>query len=231
MSATSLYRLSGLAFLVALPLQVIGLLIHPPGEEIRHVLESTYSLAHIIVVGAWLLILLGLPGLYVYQASRAGKLGLICFAFLMIAAAYHFYLVLYEAFVTPILAKDVATQRLVGPGGDLAHGAEVVAMLFMPSIIAIPLFGVASLRAGVFPRLSAWLQIVSVPIWLACALLFSLLPGRIEDALLAPVNFGPITVFYTILTLGYAHGGYVLWNAVGAERDVPVRLTTSQGVS
>jgi hypothetical protein len=231
MSSSALFRLSGLALLIALPLQVVGLIIHPPGEEIQDILESTYAPAHLIVVGAWLLILLGLPGLYAFQAERAGTLGLISFGLMMAVSAYHVYLALYEAFATPRLAENAATQSLIGPGGDLAHGVEAAGMLFMPLMVAIPLFGFASLRASIFPRWSAWLQIVAVPIWLFSALVFSLVPTQVEDALMAPINVGPITIFYTVLTLGYAIGGYVLWTSTGDERAVQSRLASPQGAS
>jgi phosphoglycerol transferase MdoB-like AlkP superfamily enzyme len=231
MSSTALFRLSGLALLIALPLQMIGLLIHPPGEEIEHVLESTYAPAHLIVVGAWLLILLGLPGLYAYQAERAGALGLVSFALMMALAAYHFYLALYETFATPRLAEDTATRSLVGPGGDLSHGVQAAATLFMPLIIAIPLFGFASLRSRVFPRWSAWLQIAAVPVWLLSAVLYSLLPTSLEDALMAPINLGPVTLFYSVLTLGYAISGHVLWTSTGEERAARARRTSLQSAS
>jgi len=75
MSTTFLNRLCGLALMVALPLFLAGEFIHPPGEEIRWLVLPTYPIAHILDLGAFLLVLLAMPGFYAHQASRAGRLG------------------------------------------------------------------------------------------------------------------------------------------------------------
>jgi hypothetical protein len=220
-----LYRMSGLALLIGLPPQVLGLVIHPPGEEVEHVLWASYGPSHMLLVVSWLFILLGLPGLYAYQAGRAGRMGVVSFALLVVLVAYHVYLTLYEAFVTPLLADEAATQGLIGPGGELAHGVEAVSMIFMPFIVAFPLFGIATLRAGVYPRWSAWLQIAAVPVWILNTIALSLLPSGIEDALLAPLHLGGTTPFYTVLVLGYAAAGYALRTAFSPERVVVDRAS------
>ena len=43
-SAFQLRHLTGVALIGALPLQVVGFLLHPPSEELRHVTQATYNL-------------------------------------------------------------------------------------------------------------------------------------------------------------------------------------------
>jgi len=205
MSSKTLFRLSGLALLMALPIQIVGSLLHPPSEEVVDVLKSIYGPAHIIIFVSWVFALLGLPGLYARQAHRAGVLGLIGFVLTMLAAAYHFYLLLYEAYPTPLLAKETATQALIGPGGPLAHGAGALGPLAFALILAFPLFGIATVRAGVLPRWAGWLQIVSVPVFIVSSFILS------PDAPAPIQGVSAISLMYYLLFLGYAWGGYALW--------------------
>lgn len=108
MSSATLFRLSGLALLIALPLQILGFVLHPPSEEVADVLKPLYGPSHLIVFASWMFALLGLIGLYLHQAHRAGIFGLIGFAAIVFAAAYHFYLLLYEAYATTLLAQNEA---------------------------------------------------------------------------------------------------------------------------
>jgi hypothetical protein len=212
MTSATLFRLSGLALLVALPIQISGWLLHPPTEEIHHVLQSTYPFAHVLHWVSWFLLLLGLPGLYACQAHRAGRLGLASFVLLMLAAAYHLYLLLYEAFATPRLAEHPATQALVGPDGELAHGVRVVSQFGTLVVLAFPLFGIATLRAGVLPRWAGWLPIASLPVLMLGMIV---LPASVQDTM--PGWVTPIALLYHLLFAGYAWGGYALWTARAAE--------------
>ncbi len=208
MAHITLVRLSGLGLVLVFPIQVIGFFLHPPGEEVASVLQPAYGPAHMILFLSWVLIMLGLPGLYAVQAPRAGKSGLVAFALLMLATAYHLYLLLYEAFATPLLAK-LAPELI--DDGPLAHGVGTLAMLASPLLLAFPLFGIATVRAGIFPRWSGWIQVVSLLAFLP-VLFFDL---TVFEGPLAVVE--PIRVMYYALFLGYAGGGYAMWRQHGRE--------------
>lgn len=214
MTADRLYRLSGLALLGALPLQIIGFMLHPPSEQVVDVLNPLYGPAHLIVFASWFLALLGLPGFYAKQAQRMGVFGLVGFCATMLAASYHLYLLLYEAYATPLLAQMSATQALIGDG-PLAHGAGALGPVAFALILAFPLFGVATLRGGVLPRGAGWLQILSVPVFISGA--FVLPPDA--PAPLGTMGTAPIALLYYLLFAGYAWGGYALWT--GKERVRP----------
>lgn len=223
MSQSRLYRLSGLALLIALPLQVVGFVLHPPSEQVADVLNPIYGPAHLVLFVSWLFAALGLTGFYAKQADRAGTLGLIGFCATMFAAAYHFYLLLYEAYATVALAQNEATRALIGDG-PLAHGAGALGPLGFAVVLAFPLFGIATVRAGVLPRLSGWLQIISVPVFFLGA------PVVSPDAPFGTMAAAPIAWMYFLLFLGYAWGGYALWT--GNERTTePARTDAPQPVS
>ena len=209
MSSNMLFRLSGLALLIALPLQILGFVLHPPSEQVVDVLNPLYGPAHLIVFVSWLFAVLGLTGFYARQAHRAGVLGLVGFVAAMFAASYHFYLLLYEAYATPLLAQEPTTRTLIGDG-PLAHGAGALGPVAFLSILAFPLFGIATVRAGVFPRPAGWLQIASVPVFFLSIVLVPL-GVFAEGGMLSP-----IAMLYYLAFLGYAWGGYALW--MGKER-------------
>lgn len=224
MSPTTLFRLSGMALLIALPLQILGFVLHPPSEQAVDVLEPLYGPAHLIVFASWMFALLGLTGFYARQAHRAGMLGLIGFAATVFAAAYHFYLLLYEAYATTLLAQDPATRALVGDG-PMAHGAGALGPVAFLSVLAFPLFGIATVRAGVLPRPAGWLQIASVPVFF---LSIALVPLGVfaEGGMLSP-----IAMLYYLTFLGYAWGGYALWTGKERAREPNVGRRAPQAVA
>ena len=77
-SVRFLLRLCGLALVVAGLLIVLATLLHPPRETARTIVasESTPVAAHVVYTVACLLVLLGLPGLYVAHHSGMGRPGL-----------------------------------------------------------------------------------------------------------------------------------------------------------
>src|SRR5450755_860101 len=75
MSSTRLYRLSGISLLIGC---VLIVLVTIPGVFINSDPASAYSVYSSLgrVIGG-ILLLLGLPGVYVRQSQRAGVLGLV----------------------------------------------------------------------------------------------------------------------------------------------------------
>jgi hypothetical protein len=223
-STTTLFRLSGLALLVALPIQIVGFLLHPAGERVVDLLSPMQGPAHLVLFVSWFCVLLGLPGLYVWQAERAGRLGLLGFVASMFSLAYVIYLVVYEAFPAVLLAQDPTTAPLIATGGPLAHGAGAFGGdLSGATILAYPLFGLATLRAGVLPRLVGWLQILCVPLGFIPIML---IPDSLLPSLPAPVQ--PIAILYYLLFVAYARGGYALWSGERAHAVSAARTPMQQ---
>lgn len=228
MSSVRLLQLSGLALLIAVALQFAGWAIHPAGEELHHLHSAAQVPSHVIMIVSWSFAMFGLTGMYLRQAGNAGKLGLVGFILVMLSVAYHFYLLIFEAAVAPVLADDAAARHLIDEGGALVHGGEALMLVTLPVVIAFPLFGIATLRAGVLPRLSGWLPIVSVPAIILATVL-------VEDGPLGTLgNQGvttPIALMYYLIFAGYGVAGYALWKERFATQEPADKVVTAQATA
>jgi hypothetical protein len=221
-STTFLYQLCGLALMVALPLYLAGEFIHPPSEEVRYLVLPTYPVAHVLDLGAFLLVLLAMPGFYARQAGRAGRLGLLGFILTMLFLAGSCDLLMWEAFGAPRLASNPATSYLVvtappgapalaGAIGMMANGALGTigryGVLLAVTLLGPIVFGIATWRARVYPRWAGILQIGSV-VLLPLFVLIQAGLGKLGffNADLSVVGLGVGTVL-----LAYAWGGFILW--------------------
>ena len=76
-----LVRWCGMALVAAGVLLVVVTLLHPSRETATTIIASEPRLvaAHTMYTVAWLLVLLGVPGLYAAQRGRMGRLGLVGF--------------------------------------------------------------------------------------------------------------------------------------------------------
>lgn len=225
MSASTLYRLGGLALMAAFPVLLAGEAIHPPGEQINYLVMPIYPVAHLVQLLAWLLLLVGMPAAYARQAERAGWLGVVGFVLTMLFIVFTVDLLLWEINGAPLLAANPTTRYLVTPGtgpsggGLMANGAlGVVGRFFVLGIITIAspiVFGIATWRAGVLPRWSGILQIAAWPlllIWGPAYLLLAKLGFSSFDTLFSPLGFG-----YGVQFLGYAWAGYALWSQTASK--------------
>ena len=115
------------------------------------VLSATY------LVGG-LLLLVALVGLYAYQSEAAGTLGLVGFLAALVGTGLLVGMMWALAFVVPSAAIEAPAFL------DAEQSAGPLDMGFMLSIIVFALgwalFGVATLRARVFPRVAAIVLIV-----------------------------------------------------------------------
>jgi DNA-binding NarL/FixJ family response regulator len=87
MSSQTLYRWSGIVLLVGSLFGVIGsildtVLIPGHGETAQQILSTSYTIDASLFLAWALLLVMGLPGLYIRQATRAGVLGFVGFVLL-----------------------------------------------------------------------------------------------------------------------------------------------------
>jgi uncharacterized membrane protein YdjX (TVP38/TMEM64 family) len=77
-SSVRLLRWCGIALVSAGVLMVVATLLHPSRETATTIIASEAGLvaAHFLYTLSWLLVLLGLPGLYASQRESMGRLGL-----------------------------------------------------------------------------------------------------------------------------------------------------------
>lgn len=157
MSSSDLIRLSSLAAVAAGVLLLIGDLLAFATEP-KNLSEWATSPSYVFV---WLLFLLGavlllvgLVGLYVRQSEAAGVLEFVGFLIVFLGTALALDTVWAQLFVAPSLATEAPGVLDNEPTGMLAAGFMIVFPL------GWLLFGIATLRAQVYPRAAAIVLIV-----------------------------------------------------------------------
>ena len=119
---------------------------------------ATQSLRFGLALLAMFALLLALTGLYARQVTGAGRLGLVGY----VAASLGTMLVAgnwwYEAFIGPALREQAPELLTTAPAGSILIGAAITSLTFAAGWVT---FGLASLRAGVFPRRMAVLMTVA----------------------------------------------------------------------
>jgi hypothetical protein len=194
---------SGLAAIIAGIIFVCIQPIHPPD-----VLASVTTDVWAIVISAKLamcfLFLVGITGLYVRQANKAGWFGLVGFLLLSLSFCLQAGFVFVELFVLPVLATtapqfvESVLGIVNGSPGDMNIGAlpavyGVVGILYLLGGLV---FGIATLRAGVFSRWPAGLLAAAAVITPAAALL----PHELQRYAAVPMGIALAWLGYVLLS-------------------------------
>jgi hypothetical protein len=205
-----LLRWCGVALTVAGVLMVVATLLHPSRETAATIVagEPRLVAAHVVYTIAWLLVLLGFPGLYAAQRGGTGRLGLVG----LLTAFTGTYLIAVTGnfgFLAPVLAKqspavlDSITQY---PPVVIING--LAAILFMIGYI---LFGIAMIRTPTLPRWAGVLVAVGAP---AHLLGFGI-------AQLVSTAAWPIAILGSVsLGAGLGWAGYRMWREPAASDAV-----------
>jgi len=157
MTFSNLIRLGGLAAVLAGTLLVLAELLYlviglapPSGPE--YFMTVSYALQVGFFLLGGLLLLAGLVGLYTSQSEAVGVLGLVGFAVALLGTGMILGFFWDNAFATPALAQTAPDVLEVGAPTLVNLGVVLSFVLFALGWI---LFGVATLRAGVYPRAAA----------------------------------------------------------------------------
>lgn len=203
-TTSNLIRCSGLA-LVPAGLVFAGIQpIHPP-DVVESVTTTTWGIITSLKFAMCVLFLVGITGLYARQVEKAGLLGLVAFLVLGTSWMLQSAFVFAEAFILPLLAAtapafvDGALGISYGHTGDVDLG--VLPTLFSVGIgitymLGGLLFGIATYRAGVLPRVPAGLLAIAATL----TPLAALLPHAQQRYAAVPV------------ALALAWLGYALWS-------------------
>src|SRR5260370_21808777 len=163
MTSRTLYRLSGGTFIVWSLLLSIGTVLTSTlsgNATTQQILSFSWLLVGLMIFIGSLLFVIGLPGMYLRQAGRAGVLGLVGFIllfFAMLLAGVVFIGV--QVIVFPTLAQKA--PQLVGPTNT--PGGAVLLLLISGLMLSIGpcVLGIPTIRARVLPRLPRCLLISS----------------------------------------------------------------------
>jgi hypothetical protein len=200
-TTSNLIRFSGLA-LVPAGIVFAGIQpIHPP-DVVESVTTTAWAIITSLKFVMSVLFVVGIVGLYARQAEQAGWFGLLAFLVLATSWTLQTCVVFTEAFVLPPLAAtapafvDAALGISYGHTGDVNLGA-------LPTIYSVGvgitymlgglLFGIATFRAGILPRVPAALLAIAATL----TPLAALLPH-------AQQRYAAIPVAFALAWLGYA---------------------------
>lgn len=205
MGIPRLIRWSGMALLFSGVILVTSMLLHPRGAAFGETLERQWMPVHIAEGLVYLLDLLGLSGLYLRQAEKAGMLGLVGFVLTLFGSAFGLSVAVDELVLYPyIAAQEYAPKTWF----DLAELAWPLAGLVLPLLLNIIFFdlgviltGLAILRAGILPRWVGWQLLVGMALSIG--------------AFLSPAIYSLFYIGEMVLGIGFAWAGYVLWSGKG----------------
>lgn len=165
MYSSTLIRYSGLAALVGGVLFIIAdslsLLLIGNSNYTESATTVTFIAQQMLFLPAAVLLLGGLVGLYARQSEAAGRLGLLAFLVAFVGTALLVGLFFTQAFLVPYLAAEFPEVLNAGEQGLVAVG---FGMTFMVFPVGWLLFGIATFRARVYPRVAAILLVIGAVI-------------------------------------------------------------------
>ncbi len=162
MTITTLYRLSAACLLGSFVLSLLGGVLHPIVDGQSHSAETFLAdgspgAQYLIYAGA-VLLMLGLPGGYLYFRGPLGRVGFAGFALYMVGNALSAMAhLVVEAFVGPMLAADPDARHLVPADGSIVDSSSFLVLQAVGGLVLVAglvLIGVALVRG---PGLPTWL--------------------------------------------------------------------------
>ncbi len=208
----NLLRLAGLSALLAGACYVLVGIFHPANVP-ASVTTTRWQAVHIIACAMSIFGVLGMAGLYAKQAVRTGWLGLLGYVLLTAWFVLIMGFSFVEAFVLPHVASAVPglvqawMGMFNGPSGAFDLGAlPTIWTLTGPVYILGGLtFGIATFRAGIFPRWAGALLAVSTVL----APVAALLPNASQPKTAIPMGIALVWL------------GFSLWSQPPTESVAP----------
>jgi hypothetical protein len=168
---------------------ILPITMLPTSEPlIQWVMDPDWSVLNGMALLMTVLTPLALTCLYSRQIKDSGWLGLIGYVMAFTGSVLFASVQFDEAFLWQIFAKEApALLDLTGPMFTNPSFSTVYLAMGVLYILGFILFGIATLRGGVFPRAAALMLIVGVPLYASGVFLPQLL--RTAGAILAGVSF------------------------------------------
>jgi len=191
MSTARLFHWSGLACILGGFLFALADVLHPAGLDVPAILSPTWVASHSVGTAAAIVMPLGLVGLYVRQAGKAGRLGLVGFILAFIGESLIGSIDFMSATLAPLVAaKAPGVMAAYLTPGPTASDSALGVGLFLSYV----LFAITTLRADVLSRTGSRLLLAGTLLALG---------GAVSHV------FGIVAV--TVFSLGLGWMGYALW--------------------
>lgn len=202
MSSSNLMRWGGLAAVgggvLLTVLSILELVLFGGDSGSATVMTSPWIVVEVAYIVAEVLIILGLIGLYAYEAQETGVPGLIAFVAALTGTMLLAGADWGAAFIGPLVAKAAPEVIDADPSGVAMVGFMVTLLLVA---LGWFLFGLVSLRAGILPRGATILLMAGAV--LVLVLVFVELPFE-----------------SVVLGLAVAWMGYSLWSDVSEQAAI-----------
>jgi hypothetical protein len=164
MAAQKLIRWSAIAWLLSGLMGIISIVLTPSDFAANAVLSGPWTPIHAVNTFSYMLFMFGLVGVYLAQAEKAGRLGLIGFALTFLGVLLLTVQVAVATWILPVIALQpnapLTAFELLDPAGPLAAFSLVFFIAYVPAGIGLILFSIATMRAGVLPRMAAVLLMI-----------------------------------------------------------------------
>ncbi len=150
-------QIGGIASIAAAILMMAGFILHPAGEDATFGTDPAWVPAHGLLWLAFTIALLGWIGLYLAQASRAGRLGVIGFAVIILGTSLASWIFSSDVTFVPVIAAESPGlfQKIFSSSHVLIGVVSVLSWVF-----GMVLFGMSVIRAEVFPRWAGVLLVI-----------------------------------------------------------------------
>ncbi len=153
----TILQLSAMASVLAGIFMIAGFALHPTGEDATFGTDPRWVPAHALLWIAYTVSLVGWVGVYIVQASQAGKLGVAALVVTLIGTSLASWIFSSDVtFVPAIAEEDPELFKAIFSGGHIAIGIASVLTWVLGNV----LFGSSIMRTMVFPRLAGILLIV-----------------------------------------------------------------------
>ncbi|CAN7264087.1 hypothetical protein LJR153_001212 [Paenibacillus sp. LjRoot153] len=210
---SSLIRWAGLSAMVAGIFYVVVGIFHQP-NILSSVTTTQWAIVHALATAMCFFFLLGITGLYARQVKEAGWLGLAGFLLFSLNWVLTAPFTMAEFTILPLLATEAPTlaEGFIGiftsSAGETNFGllANLWTLTAPLYILGGLLFGIATFRARILPRLAAGLLAVGCVL----APVAALLPPEHEPKVAVPVG------------VALAWLGYALWSERREQVSEPV---------
>ena len=204
-------RIAGAALIVGALLSLVGAIAAVPAGSVGTFNRTAWVLIHVLLVLGGAALLLGLPALYVRQAAALGVSGLIGVGLLFLGfLGFGFFIPTVQTFLVPWL-YDKASCTLGCHVLNVSDGPPLYAWFYyaesLATFLGLVVFGIATARAGIFPRAAGYLMgaagVFAVPLtFLGVAPVIGLVP---EVLALAGVTWMAMELLTEDWSSGAAH--------------------------
>jgi hypothetical protein len=185
------FRITGAASIISALLMITGFFLHPAGEDASYGTDPFWIPAHALLWIAYSIALPGWVGIYIVQAAKAGTLGVVAFAFILIGIGFTTSIFSSDVTFVPVIAAE--SPQLFKQIFNSSHIAIGIASV-LSWVLANVLFGLSIIHAKVFPRWTGLILIIGIVI--------------IPIAYLSGFSVKVVAIGATIAAIGQVRLGY-----------------------